>query len=62
MQERLNRALMVYQDKFETAKMQQVKTNALNDMESCVEQSTQDGIKTLSHLAERLKATFLIHN
>ncbi|PON57139.1 Protein FAM136A [Trema orientale] len=61
-QEKLNRALMVCQDKFEAAKLQQLKTNALNDLESCVEQSTQDSIKTLPHLAERLKASFSVNN
>ncbi|XP_062090119.1 uncharacterized protein LOC133796560 [Humulus lupulus] len=57
-QERLNRALMVCQDKFETAKSQQVKSNALKDLESCVEQSTQDSIKTLPFLADKLRASF----
>ncbi|PON77961.1 Protein FAM136A [Parasponia andersonii] len=61
-QEKLNRALMVCQDKFEAAKLQQLKTNALNDLESCVEQSTQDSIKALPHLAERLKASFSVNN
>lgn len=53
---------MVCQDKFESAKLQQVKTNALNDLESCVELTTQDSIKTLPHLAERLKASLYISN
>ncbi|KAM3750143.1 hypothetical protein ACB098_04G015200 [Castanea mollissima] len=56
-QEKLNRSLMVCQDKYETAK-QQNKPGALNDLESCVDQSTQDGIKMLPHLCERLKAAF----
>lgn len=62
MQEKLNRALMVCQDKFEAAKLQQVNTNAVKDLESCVEQSTQDSINTLAHLSERLKATLSVHN
>ncbi|KAL5574753.1 hypothetical protein UlMin_016452 [Ulmus minor] len=61
-QERLNRSLMVCQDKFEAAKLQQTKGNALQDLESCVEQSTQDSINTLPHLAERLKASFSVNN
>lgn len=61
MQEKLNRSLMVCQDKYETAK-QQNKPGALNDLESCVDQSTQDGIKMLPHLCERLKAAFSLSN
>ena len=54
MQEKLNRSLMVCQDKYETAK-QQNKPGELNDLESRVDQSTQDSIKMLPHLRERLK-------
>ncbi|KAM1142857.1 hypothetical protein ACFX1X_032176 [Malus domestica] len=61
-QERLSRALMVCQDKFEAAKQQRVTTNSLNNLESCVEQATQDSIQTLPHLAERLKASFGINH
>ncbi|KAM5554130.1 protein FAM136A [Rosa sericea] len=61
-QERLSRALMVCQDKFDAAKLQQAKTSALNDLESCVQQTTEDGIKTLPLLAERLKSSFSINN
>ena len=59
MQERLSRSLMVCQDKYEAAKVQK-KPGAMNDLESCVEQSTQDGIKMLPHLSDRLKASFSI--
>lgn len=50
---------MVCQDKYESAKLQQAKTT-MNDLESCVEQTTQDSIKTLPHLAEKLKASLSI--
>lgn len=53
---------MVCQDKFETAKLQQKKNNGLNDLESCVEHSIQDSIKTLPHLAEKLKASLSVNN
>lgn len=59
-QERLNRSLMVCQDKFETAKLQQIRTEAMIDLESCVEQSIQDSIKTLPPLVRSLKASLSI--
>ncbi|KAE9450435.1 uncharacterized protein LOC131300684 [Rhododendron vialii] len=59
-QERMNRSLMVCQDKFEAAKLQQIKTDAMKDLESCVDQSVQDSIKTLPHLVGRLKASLSI--
>ncbi|XP_022734280.1 protein FAM136A-like [Durio zibethinus] len=59
-QERLNRTLMVCQDKFESAKYQQIKTDAINELESCVNQSIEDNMKTLPHLVGRLKASFNI--
>ncbi|KAE8077070.1 hypothetical protein FH972_015673 [Carpinus fangiana] len=58
-QERMNRSLMVCQDRYESAKLQK-QPGALNDLESCVDQSTQDCIKTLPHLAGKLKASFFI--
>ncbi|EXB88319.1 hypothetical protein L484_020387 [Morus notabilis] len=61
-QEKLNRALMVCQDKFDSAKLQQNKNNMLNDLESCVEHSIQDSIKTLPHLSEKLRASFSVNN
>ncbi|XP_027165519.1 protein FAM136A-like [Coffea eugenioides] len=54
-QERLNRALMVCQDKFETAKLQRSRGDVMNDLESCVDQSVQDSVKTLPSLVDRLK-------
>lgn len=51
---------MVCQDKFEAAKLQQIKTDAMKDLESCVDQSVQDSIKTLPHLVGRLKASLSI--
>ncbi|KAE8670304.1 Calcineurin-like metallo-phosphoesterase superfamily protein [Hibiscus syriacus] len=59
-QERLNRPLMVCQDKFESAKFQQNKTDAVNEMESCVNQSIEDNMKTLPHLVRRMKSSFNI--
>ncbi|GLT91569.1 hypothetical protein SLE2022_094510 [Rubroshorea leprosula] len=59
-QERMNRSLMVCQDKFEAAKLQRVGTEAINDLESCVNKSIEDNMKTLPHLAGRLQASFSI--
>ncbi|KAJ1417012.1 hypothetical protein SESBI_16956 [Sesbania bispinosa] len=56
-QERLNRSLMVCQDKYEAAKLQQ-KTGATNDLVSCADQAILDSIKVLPHLANKLKASF----
>ncbi|MCD7456210.1 hypothetical protein HAX54_030878 [Datura stramonium] len=54
-QEKLNRSLMVCQDKFETAKLQKSKGDAIKDMESCINQSVQDSINTLPHLVGKFK-------
>ncbi|KAG1331274.1 protein FAM136A [Cocos nucifera] len=59
-QERMNRSLMVCQDKFEAAKLQQIKTSAMNDLESCVNQAIDDSIKTLPHIVDHIKATLSI--
>ncbi|KAE9593985.1 hypothetical protein Lal_00031590 [Lupinus albus] len=56
-QERLNRSLMVCQDKYESAKLQQ-KTGAVNDLLSCADQSIQDSIKILPILTNKFKASF----
>lgn len=56
-QERLNRSLMVCQDKYEAARLQK-KNDAMNDLVSCADQSIQESIKTLPHLANKLKASF----
>lgn len=60
MQERLNRSLMVCQDKFEAAKLQQIRTDAMKDLEACVERSIDDSINTLPHLVTRLKSSLAI--
>ncbi|KAJ0973035.1 hypothetical protein J5N97_020994 [Dioscorea zingiberensis] len=60
-QERMNRSLMVCQDKFEAAKLQQIKTEAINDLESCVNQAIEDNKKVLPLIANRLKASFSIN-
>ncbi|XP_010912767.1 uncharacterized protein [Elaeis guineensis] len=59
-QERMNRSLMVCQDKFEAAKLQQIKTSAMNDLESCVNQAIDDNVKTLPHIVDRIKAALSI--
>ncbi|KAJ7980638.1 hypothetical protein O6P43_000024 [Quillaja saponaria] len=60
-QERLNRSLMVCQDKYGADKLQK-KSSAMNDMVSCADQSIQDSIKLLPHLAGNLKASFSIND
>ncbi|KAI3511448.1 hypothetical protein L1887_18601 [Cichorium endivia] len=60
-QERLNRSLMVCQDKFESAKLQKIRTDATSDMESCVNQSIEANIKELPHLVAKLKASLNIN-
>ncbi|KAK4765317.1 hypothetical protein SAY86_026407 [Trapa natans] len=59
-QERLNRSLMVCQDKFEASKLQQIRPDSIKDLESCVEQSIDDSIKMLPHLVNKLKSSFAI--
>lgn len=61
-QERLNRSLMVCQDKFETAKLQQIRPEAMKDLESCVDLTVKDSINTLPHLVGRLKVSLSIHD
>ncbi|KAK7322433.1 hypothetical protein VNO77_25812 [Canavalia gladiata] len=56
-QDKLNRSLMVCQDKYEAAKLQK-KTGAMNDLVSCADQSIQESIKMLPLLASKLKASF----
>ncbi|KAK2996415.1 hypothetical protein RJ639_026418 [Escallonia herrerae] len=60
-QERMNRTLMVCQDRYESAKLQQIQTDTMKDFESCVDQSIQDSIKSLPHLVGKLKASHLIN-
>ncbi|XP_047336499.1 protein FAM136A-like [Impatiens glandulifera] len=59
-QERLNRSLMVCQDRYEASKLQN-KGGAINEMESCVDQSVQESIKTLHHVVVQLKASLSIN-
>ncbi|WMV34108.1 hypothetical protein MTR67_027493 [Solanum verrucosum] len=61
-EERLNRSLMVCQDKFESAKLQKNKSNATMELESCVDQSVHDSINVLPHLVDKLKASLGINN
>nr|GEV54959.1 hypothetical protein [Tanacetum cinerariifolium] len=58
-QERLNRSLMVCQDKYEAAKLQK-KTGTMQDMESCVNLTIEDNVKSLPHLVAKLKASLAI--
>ena len=62
MQERMNRSLMVCQDRFEAAKLQQLKTGAMTDLESCVDQAIQDSIQVLPHIVDRLKASLSLNS
>ncbi|KAL7608312.1 hypothetical protein Lser_V15G10986 [Lactuca serriola] len=59
--ERLNSSLMVCQDKFESAKMQQMRTDATKDMESCDNQTVEEHVKALPHLVAKLKASLNIN-
>ncbi|XP_039055010.1 uncharacterized protein LOC120197604, partial [Hibiscus syriacus] len=59
-QERMNQSLTVCQDKFESAKLQQNKTDAVNELESCVNQLIEDNMKTLPNLIGRMKSSFNI--
>ncbi|KNA17387.1 hypothetical protein SOVF_080120 [Spinacia oleracea] len=61
-QEKLQRALMVCQDKYETAKLQPGHSNSMNDLESCVNQTIDDNIKTLPSLLERMKTSLGMNN
>lgn len=54
-QKRLNRALMVCQDKYESAKLHKNTGDSMKDLESCVDRSVQDSINTLPPLVAGLK-------
>ncbi|KAL6658568.1 hypothetical protein ACP70R_001539 [Stipagrostis hirtigluma subsp. patula] len=56
-QERLNRSLMVCQDKFEAAKLQKMKTDATQELESCVNRSIDDSIRVLPHVVDQIKSS-----
>uniref|UniRef100_A0A804NLA1 Uncharacterized protein n=1 Tax=Zea mays TaxID=4577 RepID=A0A804NLA1_MAIZE len=61
MQERLNRSLMVCQDKFEAAKLQKMKTDATQELESCVNRSIDDSIRALPYVVQQMKSTLNIN-
>ncbi|KFK31190.1 hypothetical protein AALP_AA6G080100 [Arabis alpina] len=61
-QERLNRSLMVCQDKFEAAKLQKIRPDAVNDMESCVQKAIEENLNTLPLVVQRMKKAFNITN
>ncbi|KAF7824900.1 protein FAM136A-like [Senna tora] len=58
-QEKLNRSLMVCQDKYEAAKLQK-KNGAMNDLVSCADHSIQESIQMLPLIAEKLKSSLFI--
>ncbi|CAD5166483.1 uncharacterized protein LOC135649476 [Musa acuminata AAA Group] len=60
-QERLNRSLMVCQDKFEAAKLQKIKTDAMTDLESCVNKAIDDSLGALPHVVDHVKASLSIN-
>jgi len=60
LQERMNRSLMVCQDRFENAKLHKIKTEAINELESCVNQAIDDSKKVLHHVAEHIKSSLSI--
>lgn len=53
----MNRSLMVCQDKFKTATQQKNKSDAIKDMESCVDQSVQESLNSLPHLVGKFKVS-----
>ncbi|KAF3553400.1 hypothetical protein F2Q69_00011569 [Brassica cretica] len=61
-QERLNRSLVVCQDKFEAAKLQKIRPEAVNEMESYVHKAIEENLNTLPHIVQRMKTAFNIAN
>ncbi|KAG9446972.1 hypothetical protein H6P81_013100 [Aristolochia fimbriata] len=59
-QERMNRALMVCQDKYEAAKLQHAQRGAVSDLETCVDQAIKDSLHMLPHIVDRLKVSLSI--
>ncbi|KAG7591068.1 hypothetical protein ISN45_Aa01g001360 [Arabidopsis thaliana x Arabidopsis arenosa] len=59
-QERMNRSLMVCQDKFEASKLHKNRVDAAKAMESCVNTSIEDSLDTLPHIVQRMKTSFSI--
>ncbi|XP_013635218.1 PREDICTED: protein FAM136A [Brassica oleracea var. oleracea] len=54
-QERLNRSLVACQDKFEAAKLQRTRNEAVVGLEQCVNQTVDDAVKTLPSLVSKMK-------
>lgn len=52
---------MVCQDKFEAAKLQKMKADAAQELESCVNRSIDDSIRVLPHVVEQIKSTLKIN-
>lgn len=46
---------MVCQDKFENAKLQKTRNEAVNDLEQCVNQTVDDAVKKLPNLITSMK-------
>ncbi|KAJ4895332.1 hypothetical protein Rs2_22126 [Raphanus sativus] len=61
-QERMNRSLMVCQDKFESSKLHKNRVDAAKDMEGCVNQSIEESLNTLPHIVQRMKTAFSIRD
>ncbi|KAH0887383.1 hypothetical protein HID58_063479 [Brassica napus] len=55
LQERLNRSLVACQDKFEAAKLQRTRNEAVVGLEQCVNQTVDDAVKTLPSLVSKMK-------
>lgn len=60
-QERMNRSLMVCQDKFEAAKLQQVKAGVMGELEACVNHAIDDNLRVLPHIVDRLKKSLAVY-
>ncbi|KAK9725224.1 hypothetical protein RND81_05G129600 [Saponaria officinalis] len=56
-QERIQRALAVCHDRFESAKLQPDQSNPILDLESCANKAIDDNVKTLPAIVQRLKST-----
>jgi hypothetical protein len=52
---------MVCQDKFEAAKLQKMKTDATQELESCVNRSIDDSIRALPYVVQQMKSTLNIN-
>ncbi|KAF8103987.1 hypothetical protein N665_0181s0010 [Sinapis alba] len=61
-QERMNRSLMVCQDKYEASKLHKNRVDATKDMEGCVNQSIEESLNTLPHIVQRMKTAFSIRD